>query len=47
MPSASLQWGRDRQVADSCNPSGPMHPVKVLQWGRDRQVADSNRLHLR
>ena len=37
-----LQWGRDREVADSAG-----HPdvstacaSPVLQWGRDREVAD-------
>ena len=41
---AGLQWGRDRQVADSAmNPTAPDYGTSALQWGRDRQVADSGR----
>ena len=37
----SLQWGRDRQVADSTQGARPVTQLIPLQWGRDRQVADS------
>ena len=36
-----LQWGRDREVADSKHDSEYWPWDVRLQWGRDREVADS------
>ena len=39
-----LQWGRDREVADSCFAAYSGSSLARLQWGRDREVADRSRL---
>ena len=36
-----LQWGRDREVADSSTVDTVIDAIPALQWGRDREVADS------
>src|SRR5579884_2220372 len=38
--SASLQWGRDRSVAEIPPDPARTNPHKLLQWGRDRSVAE-------
>ena len=40
----TLQWGRDREVADSNYVAAHMGMTVELQWGRDREVADSRTL---
>ena len=36
----TLQWGRDREVADRKGRVNMENIIVTLQWGRDREVAD-------
>ena len=36
----SLQWGRDRAVAELHNERAYYYRMSELQWGRDRAVAE-------